>query len=1527
MNLRLLTADEQVKFKAKRPDVDPSSVVIDEDTRELYPYTDELAKQVPIADTGNVIRQIAFRAPAQVGGRVLGGLAGGTIAGLSTAGTGAIPGAIAGGVAGAMGTQYLQDKAIDLSTKIIPGNFFARQKAKFELENRANPYTSALLGLASTPAGGGGNIVKAFQAGPRDMVKQGMVQAGLDLPIQLATTGTWDPGMTAVSGIGGAGLAHGIGPQRNFERRLLNKTSLPTSAIDAIAPKIMPPDDAVTQLLSKSAAANNPLPAGFDITTAPHLSAAAHRKIGDPLNLVLAELKDVGIATPAELINRIAPEVASGYGERVVRQIKNENAEVLHQRELQEAQEAELKKSEAEAVKLAKQDDVELARLTKEAADRVKLAETVKAEEAGQEAKAAEVQRAEAEALLASGVKNQQLEMATEKAAADAEALAAREAAANPRAKAEAAQMKILEAEAARKAISERAADLDENSVEYIRAQLDEADQAAIIKQQQEILEAEGYKNLKKLRREEAEPEAPLPPENLPVVPPVTPPVAAPQAPVAPKPTVIPGKPRILRAGQPQTTSAIPAPGLIEALQPKKPGPSVVVNKPAVVEEVKPVVEPPAEPVTPPTKPVVSDPPLIATPLDRYPAGTKLVIERPDHTRQTFIVDRYTDAGKIVGRAITSNTTEIFDPSAVVGRITPAITKEASKAAVVKLLDAATETSSNLGEPGAPVGKKGGRKFPGTTSAIEKPAVKKKVEAKGMQIKPNLRRKGQEGSIINPAEILGKVMAGATDLASKPLYKLTEPVYARIRRSGVHGPFVEKKFKELETVTAQLEGLPRNAANQLRANTTAADREIIDTFLTQRSEGLTPSVTLTPDQLKIAEQVQKVWDHIGQVQAQPDSPDITEYDASGKPHYRRVRILPNHIGQQVKTEIMKALHEGTPEQKRQIEDIWMRYLISQGLTPEAAKSAFNARALYRPFTEGAPNPEFQALRQSHGVGIPPEFRMNTFDALPKVIHRMAKDIAFHRVFERDPKAMRLLGYEKDLSGKDVPEVLDEATGQSLRGDFKGDPNVMASMKEHVHTVRPESISFDSWQRLVSSAKLQIKSNVRDILTMGGTFMEVMKLPELRFVAPALKDMLTPSYRNKALAAGAMRAENNFMPITGQDAVGVINDLATLMSKAGLGETLNVAQRKFSFSLGKAVAKGRIAAKDGEFLEKWGPTDWKKRLAEDPEGLADYLGTQLTLNTVGSYGPRGLPPELLSSAAAGWKVPFGLSRYNIERFNNWEKNVHEPLRKGDFGPLLRSTLGAFLGVAGVQYMAEIFDKQKPREMTVEEYLKLGDNKQAAYTLFSKLDIAGYAGSLSQMMLAGTQALEGELPRAVQNLFLATAEDNIARVVQFAKDIKEGRATFAEDYPTMLFTLARDNIQNLKMLDPKPDDRGMREERLSARAGYTKSKDFYRTTIGASPFSESASYQSGDVNRLAKVFTQKRAEGETPSMPNSAIRTAINTKDGQMLIGPGGSGSYYEFIRKTQGEAAALEALARDQKRQGRNQSTYIQALTK
>lgn len=795
--------------------------------------------------------------------------------------------------------------------------------------------------------------------------------------------------------------------------------------------------------------------------------------------------------------------------------------------------------------------------------------------------------------------------------------------------------------------------------------------------------------------------------------------------------------------------------------------------------------------------------------------------------------------------------------------------------------------------------------------ALSESELKKKVETRSFGIPPE----------IIPAPIREKFNEAYAKAGINPIEWLRlglQQGEQRLARSGnpVAQLFV-KKAQEMRVMQKQGEEQFQSEALRINKDLSPEEKNTLDKYLVDIERTGKSNVQLNPKLALKANEFSQVMRLLGLDKARPDSPFIQDYDKAGNPISRPFAgPKPGYVMYSMDPKVREVLNNPTKNAEtlakyEQYKDDFIRYNIAlRGDTFEQAAKRFDN--LVSPAVgPTAPNPEFQANRYAQGVGLPDSMRMNVLDSLSRGITRHFTDMAYHRVIEADPILNRALGLPDNGRNEKIGDVNQNAL-------LVGNPDVKAILRDYVSQTLPDVQQFEKLQRLITAPIISTWSGVRDVLAVPGIFTEIASPSEFKYVLKAAKDAFDPSAHTEAIRAGAARPNRNTGMTVAEDANEFLSKAADDIHKYTGSEAIQQGLRTFNYSLSKQIAHNRVLNGDENFIRKWGPADYQNW---DRNALADYIAVRLTGNFSGSYNAEELPNWALRGSGSPLKVIAPLARWSIGRFNRWYENAYEPAKEGNIGPLLRSLGGAIISAGLMNELKEKLTGVKPKEMTWSEFLKLG-GKDAAYTLFSKANIAGYGGILTDLAFASTQMGKGERPYGWQNPLFQTIENASERIMQFVDSARRGEAD-AGDIPRMGLQFLQDQIQVLRMVSQEYQDEGTREEKIARRVGYLPPGSL--STGRPNPLSVGEAYKDQDAERLRQIIQSRLSRGLQPPTPTIAIRQTPNLTVPVTSEEPVEKLAYYKFIADSQGIEAARAAFERDKQLTLQRAQTFQRAV--
>lgn len=883
--------------------------------------------------------------------------------------------------------------------------------------------------------------------------------------------------------------------------------------------------------------------------------------------------------------------------------------------------------------------------------------------------------------------------------------------------------------------------------------------------------------------------------------------------------------------------------------------------------------------------------------------------------------------------------TPIAPPEATVA--TSAI-KETPKAPVTA--EAPAQATSALPEATVPAKLK---RAPKKGSLKDITVDKEGKPVKGLKVKAAQKKAAKErraeGSILSPfrdvAEGAGTEIPGPLKFAPakgetpKRPSVIVDPVSKakvfvrstvdRIAEKGPVGKYFARKIEEMAIGRRAAEEPLQQRNIDAAKGTTPEQRQLITRWLYDMNDFGKSDIVLPENLQERANAYRAIIDEIGADKSGPDAPLVQDFDEKGKPTTRRFEAKQYYTPMSPSKEVVKILKDSNHPRHEELKQDYIKWAMDKTkATPEDAEQMF-LHHMNPAIGPTAPNPRFRGLRYAEGIGLPPSWRdMDISRVLKRYINRHATDMTWHRTMESDPAIAKSLNLKENGRGEAIPDIARTPEGVEVKqGELLSDENVKAALADYVASVDPESMRFEAFQSVIHAGRIGPISQIRNIIQNTGALGEILSPSEHKVIASALKEAIfsDAAYR-RALKSGSVRATRNILPTLAQDTDEFLAKAADAISKYSGAERIAKVNDVFLDIVGRTIGKARLDAGDVKFLDEFAPGNWKELKGTDDQKIIDFIAAKFTRNFSGAYDATGLPPALLRSSNAPYAPLFKLSRWSVERFNRWERNAYKEAKKGNIKPLLRSLVGGMLGTGVINILQETLMNRKPKELTWEEYLKLGDKvsaKETAYTLFSKAATASYGGILTDIIFAGVQLANREAPRTFNNLAFQAVSDSLSRLGQFASAVSTGAANI-EDLPLLAITVAKDQLQVLQMLDA-PKDVGNREERIARRMGYMPARRFSTPDL-PDPFSKAEAYRRGETARLSRMFQEDLSQGKWPEKPDSAVRTSYTT-------GPEGYRDYYTFIRDAQGEKAAQAARERDLKETAKRYKVYSSALAR
>ncbi len=618
--------------------------------------------------------------------------------------------------------------------------------------------------------------------------------------------------------------------------------------------------------------------------------------------------------------------------------------------------------------------------------------------------------------------------------------------------------------------------------------------------------------------------------------------------------------------------------------------------------------------------------------------------------------------------------------------------------------------------------------------------------------------------------------------------------------------------------------------------------------------------------------------------------------------FREMKIDPNYIPTIVDKHIRKLINQGGPEAAKYKQDWISWYQNKLGKSMEEAEQMMNQ---YLADT-GSPNPlsaaQYNAITQAEGVGLPPSWRADPQKALMYHAFRAAKNYAWFTHVQKNPTVAKALGVTDDGWGGKIDI-------SNIQGDSIGNVDAVKAWvaEQNLHMNQDEDM-IEKLTRLATSFQLGPLTGLRDLIATPAHLAELIPAEEAGAVLTALKNVMTSDVRGGMEKQGIIR-NKNLQPFeflragNGTDAFDRVVEATRMLQGRN---KLESGARQWAYEIGRLVAAARLSKGDTKFFEHLDLPDYKNLT---PEQLIEATGAKFVENAQGNYRSTGLPPWLLSGKQNKGLLAFlSLQRWSVERFNNWYDHAWKPaVERGEFGPLLKSVFAGLAAGSAVETMQELLFNQKPKEMTWKEFMR-AENKEVAYTVFSKLQNAGFAGAYGGMLNAASKAFSGEMPDEVKNLGIDLAAKGALRISQAVDAIANRGAGGFDLLGDFLDAYAKDTIQAYRIIsNAQRPDLGAREERMMLRQqgkGGGLSASIAKAMVN--PFDPMRDLrQAQSEAEIQKALPEVRSALQANPNYNPRLQSSLRSQE---------SPSYYDFVSQIQGPQAGAAALARDQDQQ-------------
>ena len=431
----------------------------------------------------------------------------------------------------------------------------------------------------------------------------------------------------------------------------------------------------------------------------------------------------------------------------------------------------------------------------------------------------------------------------------------------------------------------------------------------------------------------------------------------------------------------------------------------------------------------------------------------------------------------------------------------------------------------------------------------------------------------------------------------------------------------------------------------------------------------------------------------------------------------------------------------------------------------------------RPLTTAS---KFGALRKGEGLLMPPDLvDADPFMRAQRYIGRFSKDMAWHTQIEGDEtmRAIRDLPDDANVPTHRTPEsegsdkmltpTLKEIFGDDVDAGYLARAQGTFKNLDEVHTGfhRKGDLSILRLNRLITSQWLGTLSGVRDFVNSFKNANMYMRTEDWPLILKSLthfQDAWKQSHISGANRSKLSKLEFAHDSVDrASDAMATVADLSQKYSGRELFER---GTRAIQFNLGKLLMRSYLNSGTPDahvkrmlnLMGRMGDVD-TARLAKNPETTTEAdlnkLATAWVEINQGTYGARGVPSWSIRGPSS-WFT--SLSRWSIEKYNRYLKDVVMPMTKGDpatgkkdFKPFLKATLGSVVEANVLMELTEMINAKENYEPTTAELLESNAGfEDYVYHSMHMANMSGYFGLLSglsndavRMIRTGKAAPEG------------------------------------------------------------------------------------------------------------------------------------------------------------------------------------------
>lgn len=627
--------------------------------------------------------------------------------------------------------------------------------------------------------------------------------------------------------------------------------------------------------------------------------------------------------------------------------------------------------------------------------------------------------------------------------------------------------------------------------------------------------------------------------------------------------------------------------------------------------------------------------------------------------------------------------------------------------------------------------------------------------------------------------------------------------------------------------------------------------------------------------------------------------------------------------------IITRLPESDPRfiaKRNEFEQHQLKYNTEFVKDKTQAREAFNTylRGVMEAAKGGKQTPDFNAIRKSEGYGIPWSWMEKDINRLvQRYGSNASRDLAFFQHIQDNPEARAVLNIPDQLGNKPNVEGVTPANDAGV--------STMMRRVAGSHTfTETQSNAIEHFVRSVLLGPVTGIKNLTNTFQQTLPYLKTTDIPKMVSAFGYIKQGLSDGFAKGVIRPSTLSTEIGNIG----EGVGVMADKLkqwgdTIRYYTG-ANALEQISRAHTMALGEMLARanwGRALSGDitaRRFIKQFMPEvkDFGsiKSLTED---MVKETAANFVERVQGTYGGRGLPVFLLEpSSPFYWMM--SLNKWSVEKMNVVKSDVLDPaIKEGDFGPLLRYSLGALATGQLIRTISETLFNKKQSTPNLTELQNKGKASDWAYKATELMALSSYGGIFSDAVKLAADKAKGYNNSKSLNIPSLEVTKNISSSIANAS-----AAIASGEYPIdvslqLLNDIIIQNVQALRVAYNQTLGRDTlaRQDKFRDMKVYNKleGKD-----VGQSPdnvnmyqnLNERQFKQADDVKKAEEIYNKKIApkmEQLTEDDRKDKLHALRENNYQTMPSDWQHSEEYYNYLVRTQGKAKA-DTIKQDFERQ-------------